>query len=386
MEKDNTGMAQITRRRFPGGCVVGIFILCIGLTGIFVLVEQIPDLAEKEFGVSNPQLSWFDRIHYSLQILAARERLSTPVDPNGQPQNFTIGVGESVNSIILRLEQSGLIQDGVSFRYFMIYSGLDTGIQAGEYELNPAWTAVEIGQRLQDSTPSEVRFIILAGWRLEEIAGALPTSGLNITPTEFLRAARNPPPAWLPPGLGLIQNLEGYLLPGEYLLPRDTDLRNFVQVLTARFDERVGEDLRSAFDRQGLSLSQAVILASIVQREGVVAEEQPMIASVFLNRLAIGMKLDADPTVQYAVGFNPSQNTWWTNPISRADLGFDSPYNTYLYSGLPPGPICMPSMTALQAVAYPAQSPYYYFRALCDGSNRHLFAVTYEEHLGNACP
>lgn len=379
-------MAQTTRRRFPAGCFLGIFTLCLVLTGIFVVVEQIPVLAENEFGRPNPQLSWFDRVHYSLQILAARERLTTPVDPNGFPQNFTIGMGESVNSIILRLEQAGLIQDGVAFRYFMIYSGLDTSIQAGQYELNPAWTAIEIGQRLQDSTPSEVRFIILPGWRLEEIAAALPTSGLDISAGDFLRAGRNPPAAWLPPGLGMIQNLEGYLLPGEYLLPRDTDLREFVQVLTARFDERVGADLREAFDRQGLNLSQAVILASIVQREGVVAEEQPMIASVFLNRLAIGMKLDADPTVQYAVGFNSSQNTWWTNPISRADLGFDSPYNTYLYSGLPPGPICMPSMTALQAVAYPAQSPYYYFRARCDGSNRHLFAVTYEEHLRNACP
>ncbi len=98
------------------------------------------------------------------------------------------------------------------------------------------------------------------------------------------------------------------------------------------------------------------------------------------------MRLDADPTVQYAVGYQPERGGWWVNPITRADLEFDSRYNTYLYAGLPPGPICNPSLSALQAVAFPAQSPYYYFRARCDQSGLHLFAVTYEEHVQNACP
>jgi UPF0755 protein len=111
-----------------------------------------------------------------------------------------------------------------------------------------------------------------------------------------------------------------------------------------------------------------------------------MIASVFLNRLAIGMPLEADSTTQYARGFNPQQNTWWTNPLSRRDLQFDSPYNTYLYPGLPPGPIANPSLRALRAVAFPAQSPYYFFRATCDDSGKHDFSETFEEHLGKSCP
>jgi UPF0755 protein len=118
----------------------------------------------------------------------------------------------------------------------------------------------------------------------------------------------------------------------------------------------------------------------------MITEEQPMIASVFLNRLADGMKLDSDPTVQYALGFNLRQNTWWTNPLSTDDLGINSPYNTYQNTGLPPGPISNPSLSALRAVAYPADSPYYYFQAACDGSGRHEFARTYEEHLANSCP
>jgi UPF0755 protein len=117
----------------------------------------------------------------------------------------------------------------------------------------------------------------------------------------------------------------------------------------------------------------------------VVEDEMPLIASVFYNRLAVGWKLESDPTVQYALGYNEAQGTWWTNPLSAADLQVDSPY-TYVYSGLPPGPIANPGLAALKAVAFPAQTPYYYFRAACDGSGRHLFAETFDEHLGNACP
>jgi UPF0755 protein len=98
------------------------------------------------------------------------------------------------------------------------------------------------------------------------------------------------------------------------------------------------------------------------------------------------MKLETDPTVQYAVGYNAAQNSWWTNPLTRADLEVVSPYNTYINPGLPPTPIANPGIPALQAVAYPAQTPYYYFRATCDGSGRHNFSETFQEHLDKACP
>jgi UPF0755 protein len=145
-------------------------------------------------------------------------------------------------------------------------------------------------------------------------------------------------------------------------------------------------ELQDGFSRQGLNVYQAVTLASIIEREAIVDEEMPLIASVFFNRLAIGMKLETDPTIQYALGYNLSQNTWWTNPLTLSDLEVDSPYNTYLHPGLPPGPICNPGLAALQAVAFPAQTPYYYFRARCDGSGLHSFAETFEQHIQNACP
>ena len=137
--------------------------------------------------------------------------------------------------------------------------------------------------------------------------------------------------------------------------------------------------------QQGLSLYQGLILASIVQREAVVAAEMPIIASVFHNRLKVPMKLETDPTVQYALGYNASSNSWWKTPLTFSDLEVDSPYNTYLYPGLPPTPIASPGLAALQAVAYPAQTPYYYFRAACDNSGKHNFSETFEQHLQFAC-
>ena len=127
-------------------------------------------------------------------------------------------------------------------------------------------------------------------------------------------------------------------------------------------------------------------MASIIQREAVVESEMPLIASVFYNRLAAGMNLQTDPTVQYAIGYNVLQGTWWTNPLSLDDMKLDSPYNTYLYPGLPPGPISNPGLPALEAAAFPEQSNYYYFQAKCDGSGLHNFAETYQQHQQNYCP
>ena len=250
---------------------------------------------------------------------------------------------------------------------------MDTQIQAGTYTIDKAKAPFLIAQELLDPSPTNATLVILSGWRLEEIAASLPTSGLTFPPEDFIALVQK-------------ENAEGFLLPGTYELPRATTAEALLVTLRTTFDAAITNELKDGFDQHGLSLQEAVILASIVEREAVVTDEMPLIASVFLNRLVSNISLDADPTVQYAVGFNESQNTWWTNPISAADLQYNSPYNTYLYPGLPPGPICNPSTNALRAVAFPAQTPYYYFRATCDDSGLHFFAETFQEHVNNACP
>jgi UPF0755 protein len=137
--------------------------------------------------------------------------------------------------------------------------------------------------------------------------------------------------------------------------------------------------MRAAAAARRFTLYEVVTLASIVEREAVIPDERALIARVYLNRLAAGMTLDADPTVQYAKGFDALTGEWWP-PLSLADYaGVTSPYNTYLNAGLPPGPIANPSLASVEAVIYPASSDYLYFRA-CDDSGRHRFSLTFEEH------
>lgn len=379
-------MAQSRRRRFPITCVLLLLVLCILSAGAFWVIDSIPKMAQDAFGMPNPRLNFAQRIQYSVQLLLARSDLTSPANSASDSQAFTIYPGESVNSVGLRLEQAGLVKSAAAFRLYLIYAGLDTNLQAGDYELSPGWTTLEMAQKLQDATPLEVTFVVLPGWRAEEIAASLPTSGLSIQPGDFLNAI-NHPPAEIVNLLGVpVESLEGFLLPGDYRLLRTTDLNSLLRVLVLGFSTHLSAELRTGFEQHGLTIAQAVTLASIVQREAMVADEAPMIASVFYNRLAAGMKLDSDPTVQYALGYNQSQSTWWTNPLTLADLDTVSAYNTYLNPGLPPGPISNPGLEALQAVAYPANSPYYYFRARCDGSGLHNFAKSFDEHLQNACP
>jgi UPF0755 protein len=190
----------------------------------------------------------------------------------------------------------------------------------------------------------------------------------------------------MPPGFPHLSNLQGFLMPGQYQIKRGISAHDLAGLFVKRFDEMVTPELRDAYANQKLDLAQAVTLASMVQREAMVTDEQPIIASVFYNRLANGMKLDSDPTVQYALGYDEGKQTWWKNPLTQSDLQIDSRYNTYIYPELPPGPIANAGISALRAVAYPAQTGYFYFRAKCDGSGRHAFSTTYEEHLQNACP
>jgi UPF0755 protein len=140
--------------------------------------------------------------------------------------------------------------------------------------------------------------------------------------------------------------------------------------------------MRQGFGVQELSLHEAVTLASIVEREAVLEEERPIIARVFINRLVQGMRLQADPTTQYALGYQASNNSWWKSGLTLADLQYQSPYNTYFVEGLPPGPIANPGLSSLQAVAEPATANYIFFVADCapEQNGRHLFSETFAEH------
>ena len=361
--------------------------LCLALALGGLAIYNLPQRAAASFGPPAAGLDTLQRYYLSAVLLSASDQLLKPRDPAAAASYFVIAEGESAASISNRLQSEGYLGSAEAFRNYLNYAGLDTILQAGEHELSAAMNAIEIAHALKDPTPARVTLSILAGWRIEEVASALPKSGLNFSPDEFLQIVRQPPadlnlPTELPSGA----SLEGFLFPDHYTIERRSGAEEYVALILANFAAQVSPALQQAFNGQGLTLFEAVTLASIVEREAILDEEMPQIASVFYNRLAAGMKLNTDPTVQYAIGYNSIQKTWWTNPLSAADLGIDSPYNTYLYPGLPPGPIANPGLAALEAVAYPADTPYYYFRATCDHSGRHNFAENYQRHLDYACP
>jgi UPF0755 protein len=353
------------------------------LACLFLVLVFIPSHATRIYGPASSALGLIERIQYSALLLWYDGLLTRPVDTQGTAQSFSIETGESVNEIANHLQIVGLIRDAESFRAYLVYSGLDTSIQAGEYKLSAAMSAIDVAHELQDATPEDVTFVILPGWRIEEIAASLSTSGLSITPDEFITAAQIPPSGF--DFLNGATTTEGFLFPDSYIIHRGTSADQLIHEFVRNFGLRLSSDVKSAVDRQGLTIYQAVTLASLVEREAVHNEERPLIASVFLNRLESGMKLDSDPTVQYALGYDVLAQTWWKNPLSLVDLQFNSPYNTYIYDGLPPAPIANPSLESLRAVAFPAETEYYFFRAKCDGSGYHRFAKTFEEHLLNAC-
>ena len=374
------------KRRRNTFVVISLVVLLVVTIGLFVGFLSIHSAVREQFGPPAPTLNLVQRILYPLELYIQRTDLTSSQAFTEGEQVFVIEPAESVSMVCLRLENTGLIQDAELLRTYLVYTGQDRQLQAGRFTLSMGMAPVELAAELLDATPQEAVVSILPGWRIEEVAANVAGSGLSIPLEEFIDAAYHPTVQLitvLP--VESVMSLEGFLYPEIYIFARDATLDEVLLAMLSEFSGSIDPTLMDGFTRQGVTPYEAIILASIIEKEAVVDEEKPMIASVFHNRLAAGMRLETDPTVQYALGYQESAGTWWKAPLSIADLAVDSSYNTYQVAGLPPTPICNPALDSLRAVAFPAETPYYYFRAACDGSGRHSFAITYEEHLSNAC-
>ena len=336
----------------------------------------------------NPSLSLPESLYLQSYLITHAEELAQPAGNIGAPRRFVINSGESASTVAANLEEAGLLRNRELFLNYIRYYGLDSQLEAGAFSLDPAMPIPALAQQLTDANANEITLRFLEGWRIEEMATYLATTTpAQIDADRFLGLAQRRIPHSFENGAFLAElpagaSLEGYLFPDTYRVPLDATAEDLLELMLANFDERVAP-LRPGFSAQGLSLHEAVTLASIVERETPLAEERPLVAGVFLNRLALPMRLQADPTVQYALGYAPAASTWWKSPLSAEDLQIDSPYNTYLVEGLPPGPIANPGLASLQAVAQPQPSDFIYFVADCGQPGAHTFAVTYEEHLQN---
>jgi UPF0755 protein len=293
--------------------------------------------------------------------------------------------GESPNAIAGKLEREGVIRSAAHFGVLSALMGVESNLQAGDYELTKGMPTAAVVDRLrQNVTVPQFVLTIPEGWRWEQVGEHLERKG--VASSADFEAALNatdynqPFLGQRPPGA----TLEGYLFPDTYYFTTKATAHDIVARLLATFNEKFSPDLQAMTANQGLSLHQAVTLASIVEREAQVPSERPVIAGVYLNRIKNGMLLQADPTTQYAVAADPASVAkygWWKRDLTEEDLKLRSPYNTYVTKGLPPGPIANPGQASLRAVVQPEQTNYLFFVARPDGS--HAFARTLEEHNRN---
>ncbi len=312
--------------------------------------------------------------------------LTSPASDDPSPVNFRVVPGELPADVAARLESQGLIKSADLFLNLVKYLHVGTKIQAGEYVLKRTMTMDDIVEALQHGRAKTVTVTIRPGWRAEEIADNLATLGLaNVSKDQFLQLVKNGKyDYWFMRDRpkGAPSSVEGFLFPETYSFPFDTTTDALITRVLGTFDERVTDKMRQQAASAKLTFYEVITLASIVEREAVVANERPVIASVFLNRLKKKMFLQADSTAQYVIGYQPATKQWWKSPVTIEELTqAESPYNTYLNAGLPPGPICNPSLAAIVAVLQPAQTDYLYFFSKGDGT--HAFAKTYEEHQQN---
>ena len=338
----------------------------------------------------NPTLDPVRRAYLQVYLSQHEAALAAPAGRATGPVEFVIAPGEGAAAIADNLISAGLLTDAELFLNYLAYYGLDGGLVAGNYRLDPQATVPELADSLGSGRSQLLELGFLPGWRSEEMANYLRVvAPAQIDADSFLEVVASRRGlagdysflASLPEGA----SLEGYLFPGAYPIARDTTAPVLVDLMLTRFDERVTPAMRQAYGALGLSLRDAVILASIIQREALLDEEKPLMAAVFLNRLRAGMPLQADPTVQYALGYQEATETWWKVPLSADDLLISSPFNTYLSGGLPPGPISNPGLAALEAVANPADVGYLFFVLDCAAATpgTHAFSTTYDEHVAN---
>jgi peptidoglycan lytic transglycosylase G len=292
----------------------------------------------------------------------------------GTEQFVDIPEGSGPTSIGRRLADAGVIRDRLGFRFEILRSGLGRRLQAGEYRFDRPMTVREVVDKIARGDVYLVPITFREGLTIREMAQLFESKGLG-SAAEFTKSAadaqliRKLDPA--------AKDLEGYLFPDTYAMTRHTTARQLVPRMVAGFEKALATEIFSAAEARGLSLRQLVTLASLVEKETGKEEERPLVAAVYSNRLKIGMALQCDPTVIYAL----ERANRYNGNLTRENMQIDSPYNTYRYPGLPPGPIANPGRASLEAAARPADVPYLYFVARGDGS--HAFAATLEEHNRN---
>ena len=275
---------------------------------------------------------------------------------------FSVPSGEGAKEISRQLSTEGLIRSQIGFYILMRFGSYNQKLQAGDFRLSRSMDARTIAEALTHGM-SDVWITIPEGWRDEEIATEVAKS-IGIPEQQFLTLAK-----------------EGYMFPDTYSIPSDATASAIVNMFLTNFQKKITPQLIADAKKNGLTENQLVTLASLVEKEGKNAQDRPMIAGIILNRLKKDWPLQIDATLQYSLGYQAKEKTWWKKDLTDADKKIDDPYNTYLNTGLPPGPIANPGLDSIAAAAHPTMSDYMYY--IHDTSGVAHYAKTIEEHEAN---
>lgn len=302
-------------------------------------------------------------IIFSISTFAWWQNGLRPVNAlNNSPKIFIVKNGEGVREIANNLKTNGLIKDPIVFFLLTKTENLDKKIQAGDFRLNPSMSAQEIATNLTHGT-LDIWTTIPEGLRATEIAAILKAKI----------------PSYNDSWESELQANEGYLFPDTYLIPRGADINMILSFMKDNFQKKF--DSVKNLKTTVLTDEQTIIIASIIEREAIFPEDRPIVASVLINRLNIGMALGSDPTVMYALGYQADTKTWWKKDLTVDDLAINSPYNTRKNAGLPPTPISNPGLSAITAALAPAKTNYLYF--FSDKQGHLHFAITIGGHNTN---
>lgn len=296
---------------------------------------------------------------------------------NTESQRVVITKGASTEKIANTLKEAGVIKSAFAFRLYTQLNNQSRSIPAGEFEIPQNLNIEQLITELRKG-PQQIWVTIPEGLRLEEIPDKfIEALGLSGDQAEDFRSEF----------VAEADGLEGYLFPDTYLFPPEVSAITAVQTLRNTFDVKFPDSERAKLDKLGLSLDEAVTLASLIERETLTKEERPVVAGILYNRLNEGMPLQIDATVQYAVANECRLSStirnceWWPKGLTREQIqNTESPYNTYLNTGIPPAPISNPGLTSLMAVANPEESDYFYY---IHAEGQIYYARTLEEHNAN---
>ena len=323
-------------------------------------IKKIFKLELKEFIKSKKFLIIFISCLLGLFVIlfVFSYQVEVPLSKNVEERIFIVEQGQGSEEIAENLRTEGLISNKWAFFYYIWLEGKTKGLQAGEYSLTPSMSILEIAKKILegDVIKDWIKVTIPEGWSIKKIEERLATLGL------------------IKPGEKLPQKEEGYLFPDTYYFYKEVTIEQIIEKMQDNFDRKVDEELKKEIGKQEKTLNEIIILASIIQNEVILVKDMKIIAGIFYNRLEIGMALQSDATVNYVTGKGERRP-------SAQDIKIDSPYNTYIHRGLPPGSISNPGLDAIKAAIYPEDTDYLYFLNSLDGTT--IFSKTLDEHNEN---